>query len=122
MVTWLVQQSFSPVTVVTVWGDDATTTSKDGMFVTESVSFKVWNNEVRDFTVSKWIEGSSYQVDGISIASTIETNSVMTELNTERVLVKVINVLGQVNLDDQPFKGIVLFKVYDDGSVERFVE
>ena len=111
----------SPVTVVTVWGDDATTTSKDGMLVSESVSFKVWNtNEVRDFTVSKWIEGSSsYQVDGISIASTIETNSVMTELNTtERVLVKVINVLGQeVNLDDQPFKGTVLFKVYDDGSV-----
>ena len=42
----------SPVTVVTVWGDDATTTSKDGMLVSESVSFKVWNaNEVRDFTV-----------------------------------------------------------------------
>ena len=115
----------SPVTVVTVWGDDATTTSKDGMLVSESVSFKVWNtNEVSDFTVSKWIEGSSsYQVDGISVASTIETNNVMTELNTtERVLVKVINVLGQeVNLDDQPFKGTVLFNVYDDGSVEIFV-
>ena len=116
----------SPVTVVTVWGDDVTTTSKDGMLVSESVSFKVWNtNEVSDFTVAKWIEGSSsYQVDGISVASTIETNNVMTELNaSERVLVKVINVLGQeVNLDDQPFKGTVLFNVYDDGSVERFVE
>ena len=116
----------SPVTVVTVWGDDATTTSKDGMVVSESVSFKVWNtNEVSDFTVSKWIEGSSsYQVDGISVASTIETNNTITELNTtERVLVKVINVLGQeVNLDDEPFKGTVLFNVYDDGSVERFIE
>ena len=116
----------SPVTVVTVWGDDATTTSKDGMLVSESVSFKVWNtNEVRDFTVAKWIEGSSsYQVDGISVASTIETNNMITELNTsERVLVKVINVLGQeVNMDDQPFKGTVLFNVYDDGSVKRFVE
>ena len=116
----------SPVTVVTVWGDDATTTSKDGMLVSESVSFKVWNtNEVLDFTVEKWIEGSSsYQVNGISVASTIETNNVITELNaSERVLVKVINVLGQeVNLDDQPFKGTVLFNVYDDGSVERFVE
>ena len=115
----------SPVTVVTVWGDDATTTSKDGMLVSESVSFKVWNtNEVSDFTVAKWIEGSSsYQVDGISVASTIETNNVMTELNaSERVLVKVINVLGQeVNLDDEPFKGTVLFNVYDDGSVEQFV-
>ena len=116
----------SPVTVVTVWGDDATTTSKDGMLVSESVSFKVWNtNEVSDFTVSKWIEGSSsYQVDGISVASTIETNNMITELNaSERVLVKVINVLGQeVNLDDEPFKGTVLFNVYDDGSVERFVD
>ena len=116
----------SPVTVLTVWGDDATSTSKDGMLISESVSFKVWNtNEVRDFTVSKWIEGSSsYQVDGISIASTIETNNVMTELNaSERVLVKVINVLGQeVNIDDEPFKGTILFNVYDDGSVERFLE
>ena len=116
----------SPVTVVTVWGDDATTTSKDGMLVSESVSFKVWNtNEVSDFKVAKWIEGSSsYQVDGISVASTIETNNVITELNaSERVLVKVINVLGQeVNLDDEPFKGTVLFNVYDDGSVERFIE
>ena len=41
-------------------GYDATTTSKDGMLVSESVSFKVWNtNEVSDFAVSKWIEGSS---------------------------------------------------------------
>ena len=116
----------SPVTVITVWGDDATTTSKDGMLVSESVSFKVWNtNEVSDFTVSKWIEGSSsYQVDGISVASTIETNNTITELNaTERVLVKVINVLGQeVNLDDEPFKGTVLFNVYDDGTVERFID
>ena len=116
----------SPVTVVTVWGDDATTTSKDGMLVSESVSFKLWNNnEVQDLAVLNWIEGSSsYQVNGISVASTIETNNMITELNaSERVLVKVINVLGQVvNSDDQLFKGTVLFNVYDDGSVERFVE
>jgi hypothetical protein len=116
----------SPVTVVSVWGDDATSASKDGMLVSEPVSFKVWNtNEVLDFTVEKWIEGSSfYQVDGISVASRIETNNSITELNaTERVLVKVINVLGQeVNLEDQPFKGVVLFNVYDDGSVEKFIQ
>ena len=116
----------SPVTVLAIWGDDATSSSKDGMEVSEPVSFKVWNtNDVRDFTVSKWIEGSSsYQVDAINIASSIETNTIMTELNTPvRVLVKVINVLGQeVNMDDEPFKGTILFKVYDDGSVERFVE
>ena len=115
----------SPVTVVTVWGDDATTVLKDGMLVSESVSFKVWNtNQVLDFTVEKWIEGSSsYQVDGISVASSIETNNVITNLNaSERLLVKVINVLGQeVNMDEEPFNGTVLFNVYDDGSVEKFV-
>ena len=42
MVTWLVLQFTQPVTVLTV-GSDATTTSKDGMLVSESVSFKVWN-------------------------------------------------------------------------------
>ena len=42
---------------------------------------------------------------------------------TERVLVRVINVLGQeVNLDDVPFKGTVLFNVYDDGTVEKIVQ
>ena len=88
----------SPVTVLTVWGDDVTTTSKDGMLVSESVSFKVWNtNEVLDFTVEKWLEGSSsYQVNGISVASTNETNNVITELNaTESIGIRVINVLGQ---------------------------
>jgi hypothetical protein len=115
----------SPVTVLTVWGDDATTVSKDGMLVSESVSFKVWNtNEVSDFTVSKWIEGSSsYQVDGISVASTIETNNVMTELNaSERVLVKVINVLGQdITSNYKTSKG-VLFHIYDDGTSEKIIK
>ena len=114
----------SPVTVVTVWGDDATTTSKDGMLVSESVSFKVWNtNEVSDFTVAKWIEGSSsYQVDGISVASTIETNNMITELNaSERVLVKVINVLGQdITSNYKTAKG-VLFHIYDDGTSEKII-
>ena len=115
----------SPVTVVTVWGDDVTTTSKDGMLVSESVSFKVWNtNEVLDFTVEKWIEGSSsYQVNGISVASTIETNNVMTELNaSERVLVKVINVLGQdITSNYKTSKG-VLFHIYDDGTSEKIIK
>ena len=115
----------SPVTALTVWGDDATTTSKDGMLVSESVSFKVWNNNiVSDFTVSKWNEGSSsYQVDGISVASTIETNNVITELNaSERVLVKVINVLGQEVTVQDAFKGEILFNIYTDGTVEKIVK
>ena len=115
----------SPVSVLTVWGNDATTSSKDGMLVSELLSFKIWNNnEVQDFKVSNWIEGSeSYQVNGISVASSIETTNMIFENNTsERVLVKVINVLGQeVNLDDQTFKGTVLFNVFDDGTVEQII-
>jgi hypothetical protein len=116
----------SPVTVLTVWGDDATTTSKDGLVVSEAISFKVWTSgDVRDLTVTQWSEGSSsYHVDAISVASSIETDNTIANLNsTDRVLVKVINVLGQdVNLDDELFKGTVLFNIYDDGSVEKVVK
>tara|TARA_B110000003_G_scaffold269641_1_gene300963 strand:- start:587 stop:1663 length:1077 start_codon:yes stop_codon:yes gene_type:complete len=115
----------SPVSVVTVWGDDLTTTSKEGMLILEEVSFKVWNTKnVIDFTISEWIEGSSsYQVDGISVASSIVTSNGITEINySERELVKVINILGQeVNLDNKLLKGKVLFNIYNDGSVVQFV-
>ena len=62
-------------------------------------------------------------MNGISVASSIETTNMIFENNTsERVLVKVINVLGQeVNLDDQTFKGTVLFNVFDDGTVEQII-
>ena len=117
----------SPLTVLTVWGDDATTSSKDGLEVSEVVLFKLWTSgDVRDFRFVDWTEGSSssYQVDAINVASSIETTHVVADLNSmDRVLVKVINVLGQeVNLDDKSFKGEVLFSVYDDGTVEKIVK
>jgi len=116
----------SPVTVVAVWGDDATTSSKDGLEVSEAVSFKVWTSgDVRDFTVAQWTEGSSsYHVDAINVASSIETTNAIADLNaTDRVILKVINVLGQeVNLNDDSFKGTVLFNVYNDGTVEKVVK
>ncbi len=116
----------SPVTAVTVWGDDATTSSKDGLEVSEAVSFKVWTSEkVLDFTVKEWTEGSSsYNVDAINVASSIETNNVIADqCSTERVLVKVINVLGQeVILNNDSFNGKVLFHIYNDGTVEKVVK
>jgi len=116
----------SPVTAVTVWGDDATTSFKDGLEVSEAVSFKVWTSEkVLDFTVNEWTEGSSsYNVDAINVASSIETNNVIADLSsTERVLVKVINVLGQeVILNNDSFNGKVLFNIYNDGTVEKVVK
>ena len=116
----------SPVTVITVWGNDATTKSKDGLDFTEGVIFKVWeSNEIREFTVPQWIQGSSsYNVDAINVASTIETNTMVTVLSsTVRELVKVINVLGiEVFIVGDQFKGAVLFNVYNDGTVEKFIK
>ena len=116
----------SPVTVITVWGNDATTKSKDGLEVSEGVSFKVWeSNEIREFTVPQWIQGSSsYNVDAINVASTIETNTMVNVLSsTVRELVKVINVLGiEVFIVGDQFKGAVLFNVYNDGTVEKFIK
>ena len=41
----------------------------------------------------------------------------------EKELLKVINVLGQeVSKDDHILQGTVLFKVFNDGSVEKFIK
>jgi len=115
----------SPITVVTVWGDDLTTLIKDGLAISEEVSFKLWSPEgVCDFTVSEWKVGSSdYYVDGINIAGTIETcNDLTTPNATERKLLRVIDVLGRdIGSNSHTFNGKVIFKVYDDGTVEKIV-
>jgi hypothetical protein len=115
----------SPVTVLTVWGDDALTSSKDGLNATEVGSFKLWsNNQTSTFEVTKWVEGSStYTPNEINVASSIVTNtSSIALISSERVLVKVINVLGQEVVVDDSFTGEVLFNVYNDGTVEKMVK
>ena len=120
----------SPVTVLTVWGDDATTLSKEGVDVSEKVSFKVWSSdEVRDFKVKEWAEGSSfYRVDAINRVSSIEMYPMVADMDMnmnpgDRVLVKLVNVLGQeVNLDNELSKREVLFNVYDDGTVDKVLK
>ena len=116
----------SPVTAITVWGNDATTESKDGLEVSESVLFQVWgSNEIREFAIEQWSEGSSsYNVNAINVASTIETITNIAGLSSiNRELVKVINVLGiEVSMDNTSFSGTVLFNIYNDGSVEKFIK
>jgi hypothetical protein len=115
----------SPLTVMAVWGDDATTVSKDGLALAENVTFKVWsNNLTASFEVANWVEGSaSYDANAINVASAIVTNVLADVIATERVLVKVINVLGQeVISNEESFKGEVLFNVYNDGTVEKIVK
>jgi hypothetical protein len=115
----------SPLTVMSVWGDDATTETKDGLSVAEAVTFKVWSKDLTStFEVSEWTEGSSaYEVNAINVASSITTNVLTDVTATERVLVKVINVLGQeVTSNEESFKGEILFNVYNDGTVEKVVK
>ena len=111
-------------------GDDATTLSKEGVDVSEKVSFKVWSSdEVRDFKVKEWAEGSSfYRVDAINRVSSIEMYPMVADMDMnmnpgDRVLVKLVNVLGQeVNLDNELSKREVLFNVYDDGTVDKVLK
>ena len=112
-----------PVTVLSVWGDDGLTSTKDGLSLMEVVSFKLWNtNTINSFTIDKWEEGSSsYQVNGINIASSIIINN--TIMNTSnRTLVRLVNLLGQeVNMDEDQFEGGMLFEIYNDGTVEKVI-
>mgnify|MGYP001441301451 FL=1 len=64
----------SPVTVISVWGDDLTTSYKDGLEVSESIHLKVYQSgTLSDVKYIEWSEGSSsYAVDAINIASYIE--------------------------------------------------
>jgi len=115
----------SPLTVLTVWGDDATTEAKEGSVLTETVTFKVWSNDLtRTFEVAKWTEGSAnYDVNTINVAGAIVTNVLTSAIAVERELVKVINVLGQeVDSNERSFRGEVLFNVYNDGTVEKVVK
>ena len=60
----------SPVTVLTVWGNDATTNTVDGLVNAEGMSFKVWNkryNSTDKLVVKNWIEGSNaYEVNAVN--------------------------------------------------------
>jgi len=93
--------------------------------MSESLSLKIWNSkEEIDFIVTNWSQGSSnYQVDAINVASSIETGNLQSNNNSiERELVKIVNILGQeVNMEDD-LRGVVLFNVYSDGTVEKVVK
>jgi hypothetical protein len=117
----------SPTSVITLWGDDRHTSKKDGLDVNEQVQFKLWDREqIRDFVIKDWVKGSSaYQINAINIASSIFTENSTLEANDigAKPFVRIINLLGQeVQEENIERTGQFLFKVYDDGSVERFIK
>ena len=89
----------------------------------EDVNFKLWNtNTIHCFTINKWAEGSAaYQVNAINIASSIVA-STLVENTSERILVRIVNLLGQeVSMNDDQIEGVVLFEIYNDGTVEKVI-
>ena len=116
----------SPVTLVTLWGDDEMTSYKDGMYISEQPSFKVLdNNTIKDLIIQNWFEGSEvYEVNAINVASSIETQSEGEQPDNlnNKSLVKIINLLGQDVKESTSEIGTILFRVYDDGSVEKVIK
>ena len=68
---------------LTVWGDDVTTTAKDGLATGETITLKLWSNDMNTestLVVTKWDAGSdTYIVDGINIASNITLSTTSAE-------------------------------------------
>jgi hypothetical protein len=89
----------SPVTVLTVWGDDATTLSKDGMALTEPVLFKIWTAGMTlDFEVSDWKVGSSaYAIDVINVAGSITTSNEQAALNLFKVIPNPVSTIATIS-------------------------
>ena len=111
----------SPVTVLTVWGDDASTEKVDGLSTLEGMTFKLWNNRYNttdEMVVTNWIEGSNAyetnsvnQIGEIAYVSNSSNSSALglypipanKELNLEITLsqaqditIEVYNLLGEV--------------------------
>jgi len=112
-----------PVTVLSVWGDDVLTTTKEGLSAMEYLSFKLWDTKTTvGFTIANWEEGSSYyRANTINIASSVVTNNTIVD-TSNRTLVRIVNLLGQeVNIDlDQSESGVV-FHIFNDGTVEKVI-
>ena len=64
----------NPTTVLTLWGNDLTTKTIDGLLIDEPVVFKVWDKaQISDYKIENWSVGSNaYQVDAINVAAAVE--------------------------------------------------
>ena len=106
------------VSVITVWGDDNTTSDKDGLFSGDQFIIKLLSDSK---FIDLEVEGiSSYEINSIELVSNV-TSVLSTE--ESKVLKRVVNVLGQdvINYDNNDFNR-VLFMIYSDGSVEKVVK
>ena len=131
-----------PVSVISVWGNDATTEKVDGLNNGEAMTFKLWNkrfNTTKELIVKEWIEGANaYQTDAVYQIGAIEaveySNSISQlgvypipakhELNidvelgqSEGVTVNIYNLIGELIVTNsyEMSKGINTIKLDIDG-------
>ena len=88
--------------------------------------FKVFENNIcKDLIIEKWSEGSEvYEENAINVSSSIITQSdgEHSDNVNNKSLVKIINLLGQEVNESTLEIGTILLRVYDDGSVEKFIK
>jgi len=105
------------VSVITVWGDDNTTSDKDGFFYGEQINIKLLSDSK---IIDSEVEDISYEINSIELVSNITT---VISTNDNKVLQRVVNILGQdiINYEDNQHNR-VLFMIYSDGSVDKVVK
>jgi hypothetical protein len=131
-----------PVSVIAIWGNDATTEKVDGLNNGEAMTFKLWNkrfNTTQELIVKEWIEGANaYQTDAVYQIGAIEaveySNSINQlgvypipakhELNidlelgqSEGVTVSIYNLIGELMVTNsyEMSKGINTLRLDIDG-------
>ena len=91
----------SPLTVLSIWGNDATTNKVDGLLKTEGMSFKVWNNRYNttdELVVANWIKGSNaYEVNTVNQIGAI--GFVANSVNSNEMGLYPIPANKELNLD-----------------------
>ena len=102
-------------TVITIWGDDETTSMKDGLLIGEEFNIKLYRSNdliFENVIVDQWDMGNGYySIDGISIPGSISQTTFLT-----KKIIHITDVIGRtVNYNT---KGTVLY-IYNDGSVEK---
>ena len=105
------------VSVITVWGDDNTTSEKDGFFSGEQLNLKILSDSK---FIDLEVEDISYEINSIELVSNV-TSDIPIEEN--KVLQRVVNILGQdvINYENNQHNR-VLFMIYSDGFVEKVVK
>jgi hypothetical protein len=69
----------SPLTLITLWGDDVYSVEKDGLLEGEDFIFEIWNQateQLHSFHIKQWLQGSlQFHTDAISQVGAVSTET-----------------------------------------------